>query len=156
MVETYQPSTPFSVRLKASEGAIGYRFAVSDLYGDTGETDFRYGVEAKHQTGITYFGALDVYDVSVEVYQLYLGYHRTGNGPSGGSSFDAALHLSPGGFDSGNSDAQAILYSQGRQKGATYGYLSVTYNRLTLLPGNLSLKTQLIGQFSPVALPRTE
>ncbi len=155
-VETYQAGDPFSVRLKASEAAFGYRFAVSDLYGDTGDTDVRYGIEAKHQTGITYFGGLDVYDASVETYQLYLGYHHIGDDAAGASTIDVALHMSPGGIDNGNDDAQAVLYSQGRQKGATYSYLSATYNRTTLLPDGLALTTQAIGQFSPVALPRTE
>ncbi len=155
-VETFQPGDPFAVRLKAGEGALGYRFAVSDLYGDTGETDMRFGVEAKHQTGITYFSGLDVYDISVEVYQAYLGYHHTGRDAFGTSAFDVAVHMSPGGLDSGNSAEQAILYSQGRQKGATYGYVGATYNRITLLPAGLFLKTDAIGQFSAVALPRTE
>ena len=155
-VETFQAGNPFSVRLKAGEGALGYRFAVSDLYGDTGETDMRAGIEAKHQTGITYFGTLDVYETSVEVYQAYLGYHHAGKDALGASTLDVTLHVSPGGADHGNSDAQALLYSQGRQKGATYGYVGATYDRLTLLPAGLFLKTDAIGQFAAVALPRTE
>jgi hemolysin activation/secretion protein len=155
-VDTYQLGDPFSVRLKADEGSLGYRFAVSDFYGDTGETDLRIGVEAKHQTGITYFGGLDVYDVSVEVYQAYLGYHLSDHDALGTSTFDFALHLSPGGVDHGNDDAQALLYSQGRQKGETYSYIGATYNRITLLPAGLLLKTDAIGQFAAIALPRTE
>ncbi len=155
-VATFQAGAPFSVRLKAGEGAIGYRFAVSDLYGDKGQTDVRAGVEAKHQTGITYFGTLPVYDVSVEVYQLYLGYHHTGKDALGGSTFDVAAHLSPGNVNAGNSDEQAVLYSQGRLKGATYSFLSASYNRFTPMPHNLMLKTQATAQFAAVALPRTE
>ncbi len=156
VVDTFSPGDPFGVRLKASEGALGYRFAVSDLYGDTGETDLRFGIEAKHQTGITYFGGIAVFDTSVEVYQAYLGYHHMGKDALGTSTFDFALHLSPGGLDHGNSDAQAQLYSQGRQAGETYGYAAATYDRITVLPGGLFLKTDAIGQFSAVALPRTE
>jgi len=155
-VETFQPGDPFSVRLKAGESALGYRFAVSDLYGDTGETDLRFGIEAKHQTGITYFGALDVYDTSVEIYQAYLGYHHIGKDTLGTSSLDVALHMSPGGLDHGNSDAQALLYSQGRQAGETYSYAAANYDRITLLPAGLFLKTDASGQFAAVALPRTE
>ena len=156
VVDTFQPGDPFDVRLKAGEGALGYRFAVSDLYGDTGETDMRVGIEAKHQTGITYFGGLAIYDVSVEIYQLYLGYHHSDKDALGSSVFDFALHLSPGGLDHGNSDAQALIYSQGRQAGETYGYATATYDRLTVLPAGLFLKTDAIGQFAAVALPRTE
>ena len=156
VVDTYSPGDPFGVRLKAGEGALGYRFAVSDFYGDTGETDLRFGIEAKHQTGITYFGGIPVYDVSVEVYQAYLGYHNTGKDALGASTFDFALHLSPGGLDHGNSDEQALVYSQGRQAGETYGYAAAAYDRITVLPAGLFLKTDAIGQFSAVALPRTE
>ncbi len=156
VVDTYSPGDPFGVRLKASEGALGYRFAVSDLYGDTGETDLRFGIEAKHQTGITYFGGIPIFDVSVEVYQAYLGYHHTGQDALGTSTFDFALHLSPGGIDHGNSDQQALLYSQGRQAGETYSYAAATYDRITVLPAGLFLKTEAIGQFAAVALPRTE
>ena len=156
VVDTFQPGDPFSVRLKAGEGALGYRLAVSDLYGDTGETDVRLGIEAKHQTGITYFGSLAVYDTSVEVYQAYLGYHHSDKDALGTSTFDVMVHLSPGGIDHGNSAEQALLYSQGRQAGETYGYVGATYDRITVLPAGLLLKTDAIGQFAAVALPRTE
>ncbi len=156
VVDTYTPGDPFSVRLKAGEGALGYRFGISDLYGDTGETDLRFGLEAKHQTGITYFGKLDVYDVSAEVYQAYLGYHHTASDALGASTFDVAVHMSPGGLDHGNSDEQALIYSQGRQKGETYSYVGATYDRVTALPAGLFLKTDAIGQFAAIALPRTE
>jgi hemolysin activation/secretion protein len=155
-VTTFQAGAPFSVRLKAGEGALGYRFAVSDLYGDKGETDLRAGIEAKHQTGITYFGAMPVYDTSVEVYQLYLGYHHAGKDRLGASTFDIAAHLSPGNINAGNSDEQAVLYSQGRLKGATYSYVAANYSRFTPLSHDLMLKTQATAQFAAVALPRTE
>lgn len=150
-VETFQPGNPFSVRLRAVEGVLGYRFAVSDLYGDRGATDLRFGIEARHQTGITYFGTLDIYNTSIETYQLYLGYHHSGR-----SLLDLTLHMSPGGINRGDSDAQAILYSQGRQKGATYSYLNGAYTRVTPVGRTLALSTQVIGQFAAVALPRTE
>ena len=155
-VNSYTPGDPFSLRLKAGEGALGYRFAVSDFYGDTGETDLRFGVEARHQTGSTYFDGLDIFDISVEVYQAYLGYHHYGKDALGTSTFDMIVHMSPGGLTHGNSDDQAQIYSQGQQKGETYGYVGATYDRLTPLPGGLLLKTDAIGQFSAVTLPRTE
>lgn len=155
-VTTYQAGDPFSVRLKAGEGALGYRFAFSKLHGDTGATDMRFGIEAKHQKGITYFAGVPVYDVAVEVYQLYAGYHHSGKDGFGASVVDIVAHMSPGNINAGNSHEQALLYSQGRQKGATYSYLSATYSRFTPLPNNLTLKTQASGQFASVALPRTE
>ncbi len=155
-VATYQAGDPFSVRLKAGEGALGYRFAFSKLHGDVGATDLRFGIEAKHQKGTTYFASVPVYDVAVEIYQLYLGYHHSGKDGFGVSTVDVVAHMSPGNINAGNSHEQVVLYSQGRQKGATYSYLSANYSRVTPLPNNLTLKTQVTGQFASAALPRTE
>lgn len=156
LVDTYQTSDPFTVRLKASEGSLGYRTALSDLYGDHGETDVRFGVEARHQTGSTYFSGLDVYDASMDVYQVYAGLHHAASDAAGAANWDLELHMSPGGIGHGNSSQQLYLYSQGRTKGATYSYLTGDYQRFVPLAGRLGWNLQVIGQFSPVALPRTE
>ncbi|HTM80136.1 ShlB/FhaC/HecB family hemolysin secretion/activation protein [Asticcacaulis sp.] len=155
-VTTYQTSDPFTVRLKATEASFGYRAALSRLYGDRGVTDARFGIEARHQTGTTYFSGINVYDVSVDVYQFYAGLHHAASDAAGAANWDLALHMSPGGVSDGNSAEQMSLYSQGRLPGATYSYLTGSYNRTTALADNLDLKTQVFGQFTPVALPRTE
>jgi hemolysin activation/secretion protein len=155
-VTTYQTLDPFTVRLKATEASFGYRAALSKLYGDRGLTDIRFGIEARHQTGTTYFSGIDVYDVSVDVYQVYAGLHHAASDAVGAATWDLALHMSPGGVSSGNSAEQMHLYSQGRLPGATYSYLTGSYDRITRLSDALSLKTQVFGQFTPVALPRTE
>jgi hemolysin activation/secretion protein len=155
-VTTYQTSAPFTVRLKATEASLGYRAALSKLYGDRGLTDMRFGIEARHQTGTTYFSGINVYDVSVDVYQFYAGLHHAASDAAGAANWDLALHMSPGGISGGNSAEQMNLYSQGRLPGATYSYLTGSYDRITRLSDALSLKTQVFGQFTPVALPRTE
>ena len=155
-VTTHQTSDPFTVRLKANEVSLGYRAALSKLYGDRGLTDMRVGIEARHQTGTTYFTGINVYDVSVDVYQLYAGLHHAASDAAGAANWDLALHMSPGGVSNGNSAEQMHLYSQGRLPGATYSYLTGAYNRTTALADSLDLKTQVFGQFTPVALPRTE
>jgi len=155
-VTTYTLSSPFGVRLKAAEATLGYRRALTQLYGDRGLTDVRLGVEARHQTGSTYFSGVDVYDVSVDVYQLYLGLHHAAGDAADAAAWDFALHMSPGGIGAGDSAARFQLYSQGRMPGATYSYLTGSYDRVTPLGDAMSLKTQVFGQFSPVALPRTE
>lgn len=156
LVETYQDAQPFGVKLKAAEGGIGYRFGFSKFYGDVASTDLRVGVEAKHQTGITFFGDLAVYEASVEVYQSYIGIHRTIAKPTSGSEIDIKLTMSPGNLNDGNSDAQAKIYSQGRQKDAAYSYLSLSYERQAPLRQGLSWQVNLLAQLSPDVLPRTE
>lgn len=155
-VETYQTADPFMVRLQATEGSLGYRFALSKLYGDRGLTDARFGVEASRQTGTTYFANVNIYEVSVESYKLYIGLHHATSDAVGAANWDVSLHMSPGGVTDANSAAQAYLYSQGRLPGATYSYLSGSYNRVTALGDGLNLKTQIFGQFTPVALPRAD
>lgn len=151
-VTTYQVADPFTVRLKATEASFGYRHALSKLYGDKGLTDIRVGIETRHQTGSTYFSGTDVYDVSMDVYQAYVGLHHA----AGAANWDIAVHMSPGNLSDGNSAEQFSLYSQGRMRGATYSYLTGSYDRVTRLNDALNLKTQVFGQFSSIALPRTE
>ncbi|WP_443750100.1 ShlB/FhaC/HecB family hemolysin secretion/activation protein [Asticcacaulis solisilvae] len=155
-VTTWSQSAPFSVRLKATEATLGYRHALTKLYGDHGLTDVRIGIEARHQTGSTFFSGTNVYDVSVDVYQLYAGLHHAAGDAAGAATWDFAVHMSPGGISGGNSAEQFRLYSQGRMPGATYSYLTGSFDRTTPLGDTMSLKTQVFGQFSPVALPRTE
>ncbi|MDI7776392.1 ShlB/FhaC/HecB family hemolysin secretion/activation protein [Asticcacaulis sp. EMRT-3] len=155
-VTTYQSNDPFMVGLKATEGSLGYRWALSKLYGDQGITDARFGIEASHQTGTTYFNATNVYEVSVESYKVFVGLHHAASDAAGAANWDLSLHMSPGGVTADNSAEQAYLYSQGRLPGATYSYLSGSYDRVTTLGDALSLQTQVFGQFTPVALPRTD
>ncbi len=153
---TYEVSDPFTVRLRESEASLGYRLAVSNFYDDRGLTDVRFGIETRHQTGSTYFSGTDVYDVSMDVYQAYLGLHHAASDAVGAANWDFALHMSPGGVNNGNSAEQFDIYSQGRMRGSTYSYLTGSYSRQTMLGQNLDLTTEVFGQFSPVALPRTE
>ncbi len=156
-VETNQATQPpFAARQKIGELNLGYRFAVSDLYGDHGLTDMRLGIEAKHQTSSTLFGGVDALDTSMEVYQTYLGYHHSALMAEGASDFDIALHFSPGGLDSGNSAANFDTFSHGRLKTATYSYGAFTYNRSVPLAFGTSWRLQVLGQFTGNTLPTTE
>jgi hemolysin activation/secretion protein len=148
--------SPFVVRQDTLEGTAGLRFAVSDLYNDRSMTDMRFGIEAKRQTAKTFFGGTKVYDVAMNVYQLYLGYHRNTDTALKRSDLDISLHLSPGGVGSDNDAAQVKLFSQGRLKDAKYGYLSVAYDRKVAVGQNHLWKTQIVGLVATRALPRTE
>jgi hemolysin activation/secretion protein len=150
VVETNQVGDPFSERLRVIEGALGLRAAVPAAYG---LTDARMGVEAKRQTNTTFFGPLNAYQVSMDLYQVYVGLHHAVNDALGATSWEVTAHLSPGNIGPDNSDAQALLYSQGRLKGTSYGYLTYSLDHFTPLPLNLNLRTQIIGQVASGPLP---
>lgn len=151
-VVTHQAIAPFAIRQQALQGAFGYRWPVADWLGGQASSSLRTGVELKRQIATTYFSGVPVYDVAMNVYQAYIGYSRFDQDVS----LDLVARLSPGGIDDASSDARVVLYSQGRLKRADYGYLSLDYSRVTQLPRNLSLRTQVSGQFATAALPRTE
>ncbi len=152
-VETNQSVTPFAVRLTDVEGSAGYRFTLSGFPGDRAQSDVRAGVEIKHEAAKTFFVGTDVYDASMNVDQLYLGYHRAAFDSMGMSDLDLVLHANPG---SGESKAAVMAYSLGRMKSNTYGYLGLTYNRTTNLPGRITLNTMAVGQLAGAPLPRSE
>jgi hemolysin activation/secretion protein len=159
-VVTDEASSPFMVRQTTLEGSLGYRFALSDTSpGDPtllGLGDARIGVEAKSGDSKTLFQGIDAYDVSAQVYQAYAGWEKTEQDPFGHSDLDLEAHMSPGGIDGENSDAQMRLYSQGRVGSARYAYTDLNFSRTTQLVDNFTWTLQAIGQYSPRALPRTE
>jgi hemolysin activation/secretion protein len=150
-------STPFTLRQTTFEGRIGYRFALSNLGSFlSGWGDARFGVEAKHQESETLFGGARAADLSVEVYQAYLGYSKSETDALGHADLDLVAHISPGYLGAANGKVQALLFSQGRVDDVRYAYLGLTYNRATTLPLGLGLTTQLIAQYSPRPLQGTE
>ena len=156
-VQSNEPSSPFNVVQTTLEGSLGYRFALSNLSPDLlGFGDARFGVEAKTQDSKTQYGNLAFYDASMQVYQLYAGWEKTEQDAFGHSDLDIEAHLSPGGVDGENSNAQMRLYSQGQVGSASYAYTDLNFSRTTQLIYNFSWTLQAIGQYSPRPLPRTE
>jgi hemolysin activation/secretion protein len=155
-VATNQENSPFQVEQTTLEASLGYRFALSDLHVGRGGSDARFGFEAKRQEGKTLFGGVSAYDVSVDVYQFYVGYHRSDDDAISRTNLDLAAHFSPGDWNRGNSAEQAQLDSQGRELDARYAYLTVNYDLVMQLSSAFSWKTQLNAQFATRALPNTE
>ena len=157
-VQTNAVSDPFAVQQTTLEARVGYRFALSNLGGAwRGWGDGRFGIEAKHQEAeTTFIGAGKASDLSVEVYQAYLGYSNAWTDALGRSDLDLLLHISPGDLGAADGKAQALLFSKGRVSDVRYAYLALTYDRTTRLPFGLGWTTQLLGQYSPRPLQGTE
>jgi hemolysin activation/secretion protein len=147
---------PFVLRQTTYEARLGYRFAISNL-GETfrGFGEARFGLEAKHQETETLFGGARALDLSIEVYQAYLGYARSEVDAAGRSDIDLLLHISPGDLGA-DRKPQALLFSKGRVSDVRYAYLGLTANRSTRLPFGLTWTAQVIGQYAPRALQNTE
>jgi hemolysin activation/secretion protein len=149
--------TQFTERQTTFEGRLGYRFTISNLNDAfRGWGDARFGVEAKHQESETLFGGARAADLSLEVYQAYLGYSNGETDSWGRSDIDLAAHISPGDLSAADTRPKALLFSQGRAGDVRYAYLGVAFDRVTKLPLGLSWTAQLIGQYSPRALQGTE
>jgi hemolysin activation/secretion protein len=153
-VQTNQSGTPFSVRLNIDEANIDWRFGVGALaFG--GETDLRIGGSAKTQKGTTLFGAITAYVARVEDYQVVAGLHHNQPDRFGATDADLVVHYSPGNLDPLNSDAQVLLYSQGRQSDASYVYLTLALDRQTAI-GPLVWHSAFSGQWANQPLSRSE
>lgn len=157
LIETNQDANPFALRQKTAEGAFGYESALSNVApGLAGAGAARIGVEARRQTEITFFGGVEAQRVSVEIYQLYLGYRRISETARGRSAIDLSLHLSPGGIGDANSAQRALLQSRGRIDDMQYAYLRGSYDREMRLANRFSLALTLASQFASEPLPATE
>jgi hemolysin activation/secretion protein len=138
---------PFSSETRLLEDSAAYRFGIPVPFGAGGFADARFGVEGSAQTVATYFGGIDVNDVAIYTYQAFAGLHYGDSDKPDASAFDVSLHVSPGWIGGGA--------SQGSVPG-TYAYVDVSYKGQVSLPLDVTLATEIIGQYSPFPLPSAD
>ena len=119
-------------------------------------SDIRYGIEAKNELELILTNSLVTTRRASEVYQVYLGYHRTSLRKEHHDDLDLVLHLSPGNLDPGNSHRQALIYSEGRQRSQTYAYLGFAYDRVQPLSRRFTWHSQVAGQVASGPIPFSE
>ena len=153
-VETNQTVEAFVVRQRTSEGRLGYRTALSNFLPLAGDGEI--GLEAKRQTRSTFFGGIDFLDANAEVYQLYGAWSRDWVDRLGQSSIRVAAHVSPGGLTAASSDDLLTKFSNGRVLRARYNYVTLDFERTTVVRRGLSLSTSIKGQFAGRPIPDTE
>ncbi len=147
-------------RLNTLEGTLAYRAALSDFLAFL-PGDGLIGIEAKNELSHTYFGGSAVAEQSLNVYQGIVGWTYSGNDPLGHTNAGLTVHFSPGGVDDRNTAAAFSAFSNKRFHVDQYAYVSGSLTRVTQLPTLLGLKgfsfvTNIIGQYSAIALPLTE
>ena len=154
-VESNAAVQAFDVKSTTTEVTLGYVGALSNFTGLVG--DISAGIEAKRQKREIFFGGASVLNQPIDVYQLYAGWIHEATDRFGRYDADVSLHVSPGGVNDNNSDAAFKAYSSGRVTNAEYAYLRGSYDRVTRFGGgDVSLVTQVIGQYADVALPESE
>jgi hemolysin activation/secretion protein len=145
----------FTAHQFTEEASVGYRSALSNILAALpGEAVV--GVEAKRETGSTIFADEPVQHGDVDVFQVYVGYSGQESDGLGRTSGDVTLHISPGGVNSRNTDADFAVASQGRSRSAEYAYISADLTRSFQLPFGLGYSVNLIGQYAPNPVPLTE
>ncbi len=147
--------TDFVAHQTTVEYTFDYRAALSDFLSFL-PGDGALGVETRHESGQTLFAGEPVQSGEIDVYQVFLSWAGAESDRFGRSAGDLTLHLSPGGVNGRNTDAQFAAASQGRSRTAEYGYVAGDFSRYTPLPARLGYSLQLIGQYSPNPLPLTE
>jgi hemolysin activation/secretion protein len=150
-IRTYQSAQDFVSGTNVVEGRLGYRLPLAWKALGEADANIRFGVEANRQTRKIYFTGTKVYQVGMDVGQIYLGLQQI---DQTWGNWDIALHVSPGGLSARNSDARVEFYSLGRMKNASYAYLTVDYdNQADLGFGQWGI--EFSGQYSPDVLPFT-
>lgn len=154
-VETNQNADPFLVQRTIDEAELAYRFGVSGLMA-TGNTQLRLGLAVKRQGGVTRYGGVTVYKAAVGDYLLVSSLSHGQTRPGLSTNWSVTLRASPGGLSKANDRARALFYRQGQSSNARYAYLGLTYDRQHDLNANWVWHSQIVGQWTHTALPRTE
>ena len=155
-IETNQTAGLFPTRLKTDEGNFELRFGAPFLLSATSQSDFRLGFSIKHQELITLFDGVAVNDVPLEDFALIGAYHFQHQTDDRSTALDFTLHAAPGRIDPADADKQERLFSQGRANKARYAYATLYLDSSQKITPSLDWRFQLVGQWSPQALPRTE
>lgn len=145
----------FVAHQTTEEASIDYRSALSDFVSFL-PGEGVVGVEARREVGRTIFADEPVQNGDVDVFQVFVGLTGQETDSLGRSTFDLTLHLSPGGVDRRNTDADFAAASQGRSSSAEYGYISGDFSRFVTLPRRFGYQLSILGQFAPNPLPLTE
>ena len=153
-IETNQTVGDFSIRTTTLEGTVGLRMSAYDLLSIPG--DVVVGVEARDQERDRFFGALELDQADIRIYQMFVGWNANWRGGDTALSSDLVVRGSPGGVGDANSGAAFSEYTFGRVTDATYAYAHIDLQALRTTAWEFGLFTQLKGQISTGPLPMTE
>ena len=149
-------SNGFSIKGKIYEANLDIRLGVASWLDLPGQTDVRFGISAKQQENIIFFYGTSVNDLSMPDYAAYLGFHHFDQSQTDSHMVDLVIHSTPGNIGAHDTDAKALLFSQGRLSKSGYTYVSLNYARRQAMAHGLMWTTQIISQLATEPLPRTE
>ncbi len=153
-VETNRTVGPFAERQIATEGSLGYRFALANVIAAPG--DLFAGLEASGQQRTISFGGVPVLAPQIEVYQLFVGWSDLWADKSGRTSVDVTAHVSPGGLTAGNGAAAFAAYTSGRVRHTDYAYLNATISHEARLAHAWGLASTAYVQIADHPLPESQ
>ncbi len=116
--------------------------------------EFDIGFDQKSNNNNLEFGGTDVFDTTVEIYQLTAGYKVTAQGRRGVTQLDARGFLSPGDITNFNSDEAFEASRVGSSADYLYATLGIEHQRR--LPEDWSLRLKGQGQVASGNLQASE
>lgn len=150
-----RPNNLFRIRTQTSQASAIVRTALSDLL-PPAVGDLLGGVELKHQLRTTIFDGTPVAEGTADVAQLVVGWNGRWSDNHGANNLDVRLKSNPGGILYGNNSAAWSAFTNGRVTDVQTNFVTVEYGRMTPLPMNLSLKSEVSVLASSKPLPDTE
>jgi hemolysin activation/secretion protein len=105
-----------------------------------------FGFDFKQSDSDLFFGGDQVFGSPTDIFQGVLAYHASLKDRLGSTSFRASVFASPGGWNSRNSDEAFESQRSGASSEYLHGQLGL--DRVTRLPGNFSLVTRALWQWS--------
>jgi hemolysin activation/secretion protein len=154
-VQTYQTSAPFTVQLKIDELELAYAFGISRLFHD-GMTQMRLGLAGKRVGGQTLFYDYLVYEAQVDDPQVSAAITHSQASAGSATNWSMGVRALPGGISKVDDPGRGLLYRQGQSPSAHYTYFTANFGYQTQLRGPLVWRSQFIGQWAEMPLPRTE
>ena len=154
-VETNQNADPFTVQLLIDEVELAYGFGVN-LPFMTGNTQVRLGVAGKRQAGQTLYAGFQVYKAMIDDPQFSASVSHSQADTDTASQWSIAVRALPNGLSRADDPARSLLYRPGQEPSAHYSYVTFNYSQQRDLNAKLVWRSQFIGQWADLALPRTE
>lgn len=154
LARTHQMSEPLDFRNAVREASLGYRGTLSDFLPLRGS--LRLGVEARRQERSVRFFDEEALRIGADIFQLYAGWAATFRDGGGATDIDLSVHASPGGITTENTAVALGALGEGSPVRASYAYIRLDAQRVTLLSFGLALENRINVQWTGGSLPATE
>jgi hemolysin activation/secretion protein len=149
------PLDPFRVRTRTGEVRAIAHVSASELV-PLAFGDVLAGIELKRQQRTTFFTGIDVGNGQVDIGQWVIGWAGHWTDAFGTNSLDVQVKSNPGGVLAHNTAADWATFTNGRVTDVRSTFAVLSYSRVTALPLELSLRTDVSSLIAGTSLPDTE